>query len=72
MLVDQRNSIKPKTATKKKRVSKVPKEPWDNKFTNNARQEALIQKEKIERRKLYDMQLKKKLNEDPRNRYSMV
>jgi hypothetical protein len=73
MLVDQRNSIKPKPAMKKKKTNKVPKEAWDNKFTNNAKEMAQVEKEKIERRKLYDMQLKKKLNGTyDRNRLSMV
>lgn len=63
MLLDQRASIKPKSALKKKKTSKIPKEAWNNKFTNNADEIAKIQKEKIERRKLYDMQLRKKLND---------
>ena len=36
MLMDQRASIKPMTAMKKKKQSKVPKDPWNNKFTNNS------------------------------------
>lgn len=69
-ILDQRNSIKPGKFMKKKKTSKVPKDPWNN-LSKQTSETAQVQKEKIERRKLYDMQLKRRLNDmnyDPKYR----